>query len=88
MYGARLNVEVSDIEVVKTNVPKELTKAKGMKSSFKGKVSSLFFSRSKKSNKDKCAASQTKDEANFASSETTASPLHPHGVICDDASQR
>uniref|UniRef100_A0A7N2ML09 TIR domain-containing protein n=1 Tax=Quercus lobata TaxID=97700 RepID=A0A7N2ML09_QUELO len=38
MYGARLNVEVSDIEVVKTHVPKELTKAKGMKSSFKGKL--------------------------------------------------
>jgi len=61
VYGARLNVEVSDIEVVKTHVPKELTKAKGMKSSFKGKVSSLFFSRNKKSNKDKCAASQIKD---------------------------
>ncbi|KAM3683465.1 hypothetical protein ACB094_12G147700 [Castanea mollissima] len=86
-YGARLNVEVSDSEVVKTHVPKELTKAKGMKSSFKGKVSSLFFSRNKKSNKDKCAESQTKDEANFASPETTASPLHPHGVISDDASQ-
>ena len=74
--------------MVKTHFPKELTKAKGMKSSFKGKVSSLFSSRNKKSNKDKCAASQTKDEANFASSETTASPLHPHGVISDDASQR
>ncbi|KAL4596751.1 hypothetical protein ACB092_12G185000 [Castanea dentata] len=86
-YGARLNVEVSDSEVVKTHVPKELTKAKGMKSSFKGKVSSLFFSRNKKSNKDKCAESQTKDEANFASPETTASPLHPHGVVSDDASQ-
>ncbi|KAM3731261.1 hypothetical protein ACB098_12G149500 [Castanea mollissima] len=86
-YGARLNVEVSDSEVVKTHVPKELTKAKGMKSSFKGKVSSLFFSRNKKSNKDKCAESQTKDEANFASPETSASPLHPHGVISDDASQ-
>uniref|UniRef100_A0A7N2MK95 TIR domain-containing protein n=1 Tax=Quercus lobata TaxID=97700 RepID=A0A7N2MK95_QUELO len=73
--------------VVKTHVPNELTKAKGMKSSFKGKVSSLFFSRNKRSNKDKCAASQTTDEANFASTETTASPLHPHGVISDDASQ-
>lgn len=87
VYGVRLNVEVSDPEVGKAHIPKELIKAKGMKSSFKGKVSSLFFSRNKKSSKDKCAASQSKDEANSASPETTASPLHPSGVIGGDASQ-
>jgi hypothetical protein len=73
-YGARLNVEVSDTEVAKTtkSVPKELTKSTSAKSSLKGRVSSLFFSRNKKSTKDK--SSQPSDEPQSA--ETSA---HPSG---------
>ncbi|XP_021907251.1 LOW QUALITY PROTEIN: uncharacterized protein LOC110821638 [Carica papaya] len=62
VYGARLNVEISDHESGKILVPEELTKAKNTKSSFKGKVSSLFFSRNKKSNKEKSTASESRDE--------------------------
>lgn len=88
MNGARLSIEVSDPEAGKTDVPKELTKAKSTKSSFKGKVSSLFFSRNKKSSKDKSAASQSKDESQSASSETPGSPLHFLGLNNDATTQR
>lgn len=87
VYGARLNVEVSAPEAGKTHVPKELTKAKSMTSSFKGKVSSLFFSRNKKSSKDKSAASQFKDDAQSASSGRPGSPLQPPGVTSDATSR-
>ncbi|KAJ9697107.1 hypothetical protein PVL29_009045 [Vitis rotundifolia] len=86
VYGARLNVEVSHPEVGKTHVPKELTKAKSTKSSFKGKVSSLFFSRSKKSSKEKSGVSQCRDESSSATAETL--PVHTTpGKVCDDVSQ-
>ncbi|KAG2713758.1 hypothetical protein I3760_04G190700 [Carya illinoinensis] len=87
MSGTRLNVEVSEPEAGKMHVPKELTKAKSMKSSFKGKVSSLFFSRNKKSSKDRHAASQFKDESQYAGSEAKGSLLHSLGVTCDATSQ-
>ncbi|KAJ6711042.1 M REDUCTASE II SUBUNIT GAMMA putative (DUF3741)-RELATED [Salix koriyanagi] len=54
----------------KTEFTKDLTKAKGMKSSLKGKVSSLFFSRNKKPSKDKSVACQSKDESQSAIPET------------------
>lgn len=52
-YQARLNVQVPEPRVSDSVVPKELAKPKDGKSSFKGKVSSLFFSRSKKLSKEK-----------------------------------
>lgn len=52
----------SDAIAINENVPKELTKAKSSKSSLKGKVSSLFFSRSKKSSKEKSGESQSASE--------------------------
>lgn len=86
VYGARVNVQVSDPEAGKTDVPKELTKAKSMKSSFKGKVSSLFFSRNKKSNKGKSDVSRCNNENESALAEPPNS-LVPPGIISDDASQ-
>ena len=86
VYGARLNVEVLNPEVGKMHGPKELTKAKSAKSSFKGKVSSLFFSRSKKSSKEKSGASQCKDESPSATAETLPVHTTPRKV-CDDVSQ-
>ncbi|KAM2702399.1 hypothetical protein EV2_004118 [Malus domestica] len=80
VYGAGVNVQVSDPGAGKTDVPKELTKAKSMKSSLKGKVSSLFFSRNKKSNRGKSSESQS------ALAEPPNS-LVPPGIISDDASQ-
>lgn len=56
-YGSRLNVEVHNLENNRSNIPNEVQKSKSVKSSFRGKVSSLFFSRNKKQNKDKSIAS-------------------------------
>ncbi|XWS31334.1 hypothetical protein CRYUN_Cryun23aG0067900 [Craigia yunnanensis] len=87
VYGARLNVEVSDPEASKEKVPKELTKAKSMKSSLKGKVSSLLFSKNKKTNKEKCSGSLSTDESPSATHGTWGSPIiHPR-KISNDASQ-
>ncbi|KAL8489984.1 hypothetical protein ACS0TY_025764 [Phlomoides rotata] len=61
--GSGLNADTSISEKDKLEVPKEEdTKVKGVKSSFRGKVSSLFFSRNKKNSKDKSSASETKDQ--------------------------
>ncbi|XVF32277.1 hypothetical protein REPUB_Repub17cG0067900 [Reevesia pubescens] len=87
VYGARLNVEVSDPEASKEQVPKELTKAKSMKSSLKGKVSSLFFSKDKKTNKEKSSGSQSTDESPSATPGTPGSPLIHLRKISNDASQ-
>lgn len=88
VYGARLNVEVSDPEAGKTEIPKELSKAKSTKSSLKGKVSSLFFSRNKKSSKERSGACQSKDESQSTTPDTAGSPVPLPGKIGDDASQR
>ncbi|XVF21459.1 hypothetical protein REPUB_Repub12eG0092000 [Reevesia pubescens] len=87
VYGARLNVEVSDPEASKELVPKELTKAKSMKSSLKGKVSSLFFSKNKKMNKEKSNGSQSTDESPSATPGTPGSPIIHSRKISKDASQ-
>ncbi|KAF2307199.1 hypothetical protein GH714_025397 [Hevea brasiliensis] len=87
VYGAGLNVEVSDSQAGRTEVSKELTKAKSTKLSLKGKVSSLFFSRNKKSNKEKSSGSQTSDEHLSPTPETPGSPMPLHGKTGDDSSQ-
>ncbi|GMI98668.1 TON1 Recruiting Motif 20 [Hibiscus trionum] len=87
MYGVGLNGEVSDAEARKEQVPKELMKAKSMKSSLKEKVSSLFFSKNKKTNKEKYCGSQYTDESPSATPGTPGSPLiHPRHIN-NDASQ-
>ncbi|KAE8703989.1 hypothetical protein F3Y22_tig00110462pilonHSYRG00473 [Hibiscus syriacus] len=87
MYGVRLNVEVSDPEASNEKVPKELMKAKSMKSSLKGKVSSLFFSKNKKTTKEKYNGSQPTDESPSVTPGTPGSPLiHPRN-FSNDASQ-
>ncbi|XP_017974842.1 PREDICTED: uncharacterized protein LOC18613005 [Theobroma cacao] len=87
VYGARLNVEVSDPEASKEQVSKELTKAKSMKSSLKGKVSSLFFSKNKKTNKEKSSGSQSTDGSPSATPGTPGSQvIHPR-KNSNDASQ-
>ncbi|XP_024018418.1 uncharacterized protein LOC21399001 isoform X2 [Morus notabilis] len=84
VYDTRLNVGV-DATADKTEVPKELSKAKSSKSSLKGKVSSLFFSRGKRSSKEKSGPSGSCSESQTASAETPRS-LVPSGKI-DAASQ-
>ncbi|KAL7113233.1 hypothetical protein ACP275_04G049400 [Erythranthe tilingii] len=63
----RLNVSVADKE--KLESPKEDVKARSVKLSFTGKVSSLFFSRNKKTGKDKSLLFGTKDEFHSGSGE-------------------
>ncbi|MBA0675345.1 hypothetical protein Goari_016894 [Gossypium aridum] len=87
MYGVRLNNEISDPETSKEQVHKELMKTKSMKSSLKGKVSSLFFSKNKKTNKEKYSGSQSTDESPSVTPGTPGSPIiHPR-KISNDASQ-
>lgn len=85
-YGNRVNIEVADPEAGKIDVPKELNKAKSMKSSLKGKVSSLFFSRNKKLNKEKSDASRANNESQSSFAEQLSTVVRP-GTISDDASQ-
>ncbi|CAK9156685.1 unnamed protein product [Ilex paraguariensis] len=76
VYGTRLDVEVSDPEVGKTGASNEVIKARSTKLSLKGKVSSLFFSRNRKSKKEKPDASQSRDESQSAG-------MTPGKVGCD-----
>ncbi|GFP91074.1 protein trm32 [Phtheirospermum japonicum] len=70
-FGTRLDAESS--------VPKEEAKAKSVKSSFKGKVSSLFFSRSKKASKEnKSIGSETKDEISSDGTENYVEKVVDH----------
>ncbi|TYI74902.1 hypothetical protein E1A91_D07G236700v1 [Gossypium mustelinum] len=83
MYGVRLNNEIPDPESSKEQV----MKTKSMKSSLKGKVSSLFFSKNKKTNKEKYSGSQSTDESPSVTPGTPGSPIiHPR-KISNDASQ-
>lgn len=63
VFGDRLNVDVPDQDGSKSEVLKEAAKSRSTKSSLKGKVSSLFFSRSKK---EKSITSQSKDASQHA----------------------
>ncbi|XP_042488137.1 uncharacterized protein LOC122068330 [Macadamia integrifolia] len=73
VHGTRLNVEAPDPKVDKSIVPnKEETKSKSGKSSLRGKVSSLFFSRSKKTSEGKsstCSVAGSQDESPNTTSE-------------------
>ncbi|KAL9143021.1 hypothetical protein ABFS82_14G208900 [Erythranthe guttata] len=66
-FGSRLNGHVSVSDKGKVEVPKEASRS--AKSSLKVKVSSLFFSRNKKTGKNKSLASETKDDLHPVSGE-------------------
>lgn len=79
IYETGFSVEVCISEAGKTPGSKQLTKSKSMASSFKGKVTSLFFSRNKRSSKEKSSLSESKNESQFAVAEMSNSPQ-----ICGD----
>ncbi|KAK6937689.1 DUF3741-associated sequence motif [Dillenia turbinata] len=81
-YGARPNIDASDPEVGKSPAPKELTKERSTNSSFKGKVSNLFFSRNKKSSKEKSGTSRSKD-----GSQSTIADAESHGKVRENVTQ-
>ncbi|XP_023554052.1 uncharacterized protein LOC111811436 isoform X2 [Cucurbita pepo subsp. pepo] len=73
-----LNLEASDLETIKTDDSKSLAKQKGVKSSLNEEVSSSFFTRNKKTNKEKCSGYQPKDEPKSCSAETLSSLAFVH----------
>ncbi|GAB2298551.1 hypothetical protein Dimus_032618 [Dionaea muscipula] len=79
-YCNGLTIEVSDPEVCKLDEPKDTNKMKAVKLSFAGKVTSLFFSRIKKSSKEKSGKSQSKNESGIQ----TAVSAGPPGRTGDD----
>ncbi|GLT28211.1 hypothetical protein SLA2020_031600 [Shorea laevis] len=74
-FGMVLNVGVSDLEPSKMQGSMEAMKAKGMKSSLKVKVSSLFFSKNKKLSEEKPNGSQSVDDSPSATPGTPGSPV-------------
>ncbi|KAF8402023.1 hypothetical protein HHK36_012974 [Tetracentron sinense] len=90
-YGASLNVKVPDPEVGKSVVPKDVMKPKSGKLSFKGTVSSLFFSRNNKPRKEKSGLSplpSSKDESQLTMTEISGGPKQlSFGKISDDIPQ-
>ena len=81
-----LSVEVCDQEAGKAQDSKELTKSKSTKS-FKGRVTSLFFSRNKKATKEKSSLLQSKNEPQSTITEASASLPSSPGFIRDNTSQ-
>lgn len=81
VYGPRLNVQVPDSDVCKMHVSEGLSKAKSGKSSLKGKVSNLFFSKNRKSIKDKSSKCPSNGECssnqshNFVGEKSMPHPL-------------
>ncbi|QCD97812.1 uncharacterized protein LOC114163030 [Vigna unguiculata] len=87
VFDNGLSVEVCDNDAGKIHVSGELTKSKSMKSSFKGKVTSFFFSRSKKPTREKSCLSQSKNEPQSTLIGASDSPLSSSGALRDDVSQ-
>ncbi|XP_021722119.1 uncharacterized protein LOC110689659 isoform X2 [Chenopodium quinoa] len=85
-YGERLNVDVTSPAHCKGDFSKEIMKAKASKTSFTGKVTSLFFSRNKKSRKEKSSKSLSNDESQLAAAETPGF-LAPPGRTSNDHSE-
>ncbi|TKY52806.1 hypothetical protein E2542_SST24328 [Spatholobus suberectus] len=89
VYENGLTVEVGDQNTGKAQGSKARTKSKSMRSSFKGKVTSFLFSRSKKSTKEKPSPSQSKDESQSALTvtETLVLPANSPEILRDDVYQ-
>ncbi|KAF8394209.1 hypothetical protein HHK36_020416 [Tetracentron sinense] len=92
-YAASLNGEVPDPEVSKSLDLKEVVKSKSEKSSFKAKVSSLFFSKNKKPWKENSGSSPSLlpgsiDESQSAMADVPEVPKQPsYGKISNDIPQ-
>ncbi|XP_060180533.1 uncharacterized protein LOC132610245 isoform X3 [Lycium barbarum] len=70
-FSSQLNVGAPDPVTRENDLPKQTTKPRSAKSSLKGKVSNLFFSRNKKPNKNGAKCLQSNDELHSG-----AKPLH------------
>ncbi|KAH0633655.1 hypothetical protein KY284_036441 [Solanum tuberosum] len=70
-FSSQLNVDAPDPVTGENDLPKHTTKSRSTKSSLKGKFSNLFFSRTKKPNKDGAKCLQSNDDL-----QSGAKPLH------------
>ncbi|KAK4731834.1 hypothetical protein R3W88_024822 [Solanum pinnatisectum] len=70
-FSSQLNVDAPDPLTGENDLPKHTTKSRRTKSSLKGKFSNLFFSRTKKPNKDGAKCLQSNDDL-----QSDAKPLH------------
>ncbi|KAK4281368.1 hypothetical protein QN277_012872 [Acacia crassicarpa] len=86
VYESGLGVEVCDHEAGKVHDSKDLMESKSMKS-FKGRVTSLFFSRNKKATKEKSSLLQSKNEPHSNITEASVSLASSPGIIRDNTSQ-
>lgn len=75
-YSSGFDSEVSDPKMENTDIVRELTKTRSMTSMLKGRVSSLFFSRTNKSSKQQ--SSNPRDKI-----ESAELPRHPSGHDVD-----
>ncbi|KAL9228288.1 hypothetical protein vseg_003883 [Gypsophila vaccaria] len=73
-YRESNNVEASNPGRCKADTPKDIMKVKSRKTSFTGKVTRLFLSRNKKSEKDKSDKLQSNDESRFTTAATSGLP--------------
>ncbi|KAK6780437.1 hypothetical protein RDI58_022621 [Solanum bulbocastanum] len=71
VFSSQLNVDAPDPVTGENDLPKHKTKSRSTKSSLKGKFSNLFFSRTKKPNKDGAKCLQSNDDLQFGTK-----PLH------------
>ncbi|KAL6564537.1 hypothetical protein OROMI_015987 [Orobanche minor] len=84
-FGTRLNVDISVSDKRKSESTKKETKERSVKSLFRGKVSSLFFSRNKKPGKTKSLVSENKDANYLFPGETCSNnteSLSENGLGC------
>ncbi|CAO2839832.1 unnamed protein product [Amaranthus hypochondriacus] len=82
-YGDRLNVEVKSPALCKEEVSTDIIKEKVSKTSFTGKVTSLFFSRNKKSRKEKSGKSLSNEVSQPPTAETSGLLEPPAGTSND-----
>ncbi|XP_051120525.1 uncharacterized protein LOC127244167 [Andrographis paniculata] len=83
---SRISSDVSASD--KGNItPKEEIKTRRTKASFKGKVSSLFFSRSKKTSKDKSHKSESKDDLCSTKSVINKGPNRSSSVLMEQSGE-
>ncbi|GAB4830154.1 hypothetical protein Ancab_019795 [Ancistrocladus abbreviatus] len=85
-HSGGLSVEVPGPEACKLGSPNEAMKGKTTKPSFKGKFTSLFFPKNKKSGKEKSGNSQSMDETPIEAAEVSGSPM-PIERVSDDISK-
>ncbi|KAF8007035.1 hypothetical protein BT93_K1133 [Corymbia citriodora subsp. variegata] len=86
LFSDVVSTPTSDPEASNMHVHKD-SKEKGSSSSFKGRVSNFFSSRSKRSSKEKAGTCESADKSRLASVDRPESSICPHSKSNNHASQ-